>query len=131
MAPNGEQLKKRRTANPGKGKSEQSGRTCGEPCPPCREKCLNHCDHRACTKNCGDICDVEPCMEPCAKPLPCSPKLLPEGYEGFVFFRFSSFLIFNTVIYRVIQQLMTNQCQLSNTCLHKNWERLLGQTLIK
>ena len=94
MAPNGESLKTRPTANPRKGKNEKGGRTCGEPCPPCREKCLNHCDHRACTKNCGDICDVEPCMEPCAKPLPCSPKLLPEGHEGFVFSRFVSFEVF-------------------------------------
>ena len=81
MAPPGVSLKDR--PDPVKGKREKGGRTCGEPCPPCREKCLNHCDHRACTKNCGDICDVEPCQYPCTKLLPCSP-MLPKGYEGSV-----------------------------------------------
>uniref|UniRef100_A0A914YV12 RZ-type domain-containing protein n=1 Tax=Panagrolaimus superbus TaxID=310955 RepID=A0A914YV12_9BILA len=55
-------------------KSPTGNRLCGDPCPPCVEKCLNRCPHRICDNNCNDPCNVVPCNEPCNKVLSCSPK---------------------------------------------------------
>lgn len=78
IAPSNEKnLKDRLDSGGKKSTGKIRGRTCGEPCPSCREKCSNRCEHRACTKDCGDICDVEPCMQPCRKLLRCSPWLKP------------------------------------------------------
>ena len=37
---------------------------CRMPCPPCNQKCENHCVHSTCPKRCGDLC--EPCREKCS-----------------------------------------------------------------
>jgi hypothetical protein len=72
--------------------------TCGETCPPCRDKCILHCGHRPCFQPCSapctecqspcrwtcrhHSCDLK-CYLPCTRPpcnVPCS-NILPCGHR--------------------------------------------------
>ena len=44
---------------------------CGDLCKPCREKCSWECPHYKCSKECGELCDRPICDEPCDKILQC------------------------------------------------------------